>query len=552
MNKMIFILILFNIYLFQPCVNHPQEDLKNEDLKVSYIQDVKEISFPLDSTKDGKPLDYETSFKRIFQYCFINDIETLIIPINKDRLAFYDLNTFKEYHSVPLSRDRNISNFSYVNKDSIFVFYDVNKISYSTYEPLYIQLIDYNGNLTNCDFNIDTLNFNDNTELRLPFIMESNLHPTIIDGNVFFMTQTSGINNIGTSEYQNKFVPLFAYYSSKTKKIKTSAKIMFPHIKEGIFYNTNYKKLNYCTSSNDLPLIRFFYSSTLFEWNYKADMITSHTLKSKIIDSIQPLANQNSLPESLEAVYGSIFYDKYNKIYYSFLHLNQVLYGNYYTLLILADENFNYLGEVLNPKLGGNIQFYRDNIITYYYSNDSIHVKFKKLKKTDMPLQPYLDSIKGVLREQSQNIKQSMPKINMEGNALQSFIQYKFPKIEKNYVLLTLYAGSGCPSCTVEIKELLNENYMILRNLPFYFIYSGTTSEMTDISKYKNLDKLKIVRDSLGIVKNISIIENKFNSLDPRLIVVKNNEVVLDTVYNWKNIQSNLIPTMMSNLGLKQ
>lgn len=47
------------------------------------------------------------------------------------------------------------------------------------------------------------------------------------------------------------------------------------------------------------------------------------------------------------------------------------------------------------------------------------------------------------------------------------------------------------------------------------------------------------------------MIENKFSSLDPRVTVIENNVVIIDTVYNWLN-QSKIIPTIMENLGLKQ
>ncbi len=88
--------------------------------------------------------------------------------------------------------------------------------------------------------------------------------------------------------------------------------------------------------------------------------------------------------------------------------------------------------------------------------------------------------------------------------------------------------------------------------MPFYLIYSGTTSEIEqEIFNYENLEKIKIVKDSLGIVKNMSMIENKFSSLDPRVTVIENNVVIIDTVYNWLN-QSKIIPTIMENLGLKQ
>ncbi len=554
MKNLVFILIAFSLFFILSCSNKSANKVQNEDLKVYQIEDVKLVSFPLDSTKNGKPLDAEMFFNRVFDYCYIDNIETLIIPINRDRLAFYDINSQKEYHSIKIAKNRDIINFSFVNKDSIFVFYDIDILNYDRYEPVYMHLIDYDGNGKVCEYYLDTLNFEDNSDLRLPFITETNLQPTITSGNVFFMTQTSGSENIGSNEYLKKHFPLFAYYNSNTKNIKFSKSIEFPHIKENVFYNTYFRKIRYCLSSNNLPLLRFFYSSTLYEWDYINDKVSSHTLNSKVIDSIKPLPNENSLPQSLEAVYGSILYDKYNEMYYSFVHLNEVVYGNYYTLLILADKDFNYLGEMLNPNLGGNFEFYEDNIISYYYSNDSIHVSYQTLKKTDKPLQPYLDSIKGVLDNQIEKIKSNMPRIDKSGNEniLHAYIKSKFPNIEKDYVLLTLYANGSCPSCLINIKQTLNQNYEVLADLPFYLIYSGTTSEIEqEIFNYENLEKIKIVKDSLGIVKNMSMIENKFSSLDPRVTVIENNVVIIDTVYNWLN-QSKIIPTIMENLGLKQ
>ena len=45
--------------------------------------------------------------------------------------------------------------------------------------------------------------------------------------------------------------------------------------------------------------------------------------------------------------------------------------------------------------------------------------------------------------------------------------------------------------------------------------------------------------------------EGKFNTLDPRLTIIKNGKVVLDSIYDWRQIQSHLIPTMMKNLGIE-
>jgi len=121
MKNLVFILIAFSLFFVLSCSKKSANKVQNEDLKVYQIEDVKLVSFPLDSTKNGKPLDAEMFFNRVFDYCYIDNIETLIIPINRDRLAFYDINSQKEYHSIEILKDRDILNFSFVNKDSIFV-----------------------------------------------------------------------------------------------------------------------------------------------------------------------------------------------------------------------------------------------------------------------------------------------------------------------------------------------------------------------------------------------------------------------------------------------
>ena len=377
---------------------------QKEKLNVYEIINTKILVFPLDSMGSGKP--YDALFrKNPYNYCFIDGIETLIIPINKNRLAFYNLTTQKEYHSVPILQNRSIRNFNFVSKDSIFVFYEIEYIdtTHSKYEPMYLQLLNYAGEAKICEYNIDISNFDDCDDIKLSFDIDKYRYPIIANNSLFFTTETS-INNIGTKTYLEKQLPIFACYDAQTKKIKLSKNIKFPDISEGIFYNTNFSKLNYCLSANNLPLLRFFYSSTVYEWDYRNDQIIPHSLKSRIIDTIPPLKTEYALPQSLNAVYGEINYDKYNKIYYSYLYLNEILYGNYYSILILTDDKFNYLGELLNPPMDWNVRFSKDNIVSYYYYNDSIHVYFQKLIKTNRSLLPYLDSVRTVLGLQKQAI----------------------------------------------------------------------------------------------------------------------------------------------------
>jgi len=107
MKKFIYITI-FGIFTLISCS-------KKEDLKVYDVIKERELIFPIDKPENGNlKLFFEQN--SLFDYAIIDGIETLIIPININRLAFYDLATQKEYHSVPLLPNRTIRNFSYINK----------------------------------------------------------------------------------------------------------------------------------------------------------------------------------------------------------------------------------------------------------------------------------------------------------------------------------------------------------------------------------------------------------------------------------------------------
>jgi hypothetical protein len=68
-----------------------------------------------------------------------------------------------------------------------------------------------------------------------------------------------------------------------------------------------------------------------------------------------------------------------------------------------------------------------------------------------------------VLDNQIEKIKSNMPRIDKSGNEniLHAYIKSKFPNIEKDYVLLTLYTNGSCPSC------LINKNKRLIKIMKF-------------------------------------------------------------------------------------
>lgn len=544
--KFFLVLLLFSLNFF--FVVACTKNNNNEKATIWQIEEEEEIIFPLDHDKNGVPLNYYPYFNCLFDYLEIDGIETLIIPIKDTnyRIAFYDVKNHKEYHSINLKKNRDISNFTFVNKDTIIVFYKPFLFN-GVYEPLYFEMFNYKGESKICDYSIDTTNFTkENIEERMPIPIIPNDKIIVSDGKIYFQTQTDAINTIGFKNNDHINTPLFAYYDFKTKKIIFPKSIVFPNEVIGQYYNTYFKKIHCCLSKNKTPIIRFFYSSTIYSCDKQCESIKRYNLKSKILDTIPALKSEKSSPKSLNAVYGDIIFDNENNLYYSFVYYNNIIYENNYSSLIISDTNFNYLGEILNPPMGANLAFFKKKIILYYYKNDSIHIIYNKIKNTQKPIKPYLDSVKKILKGELH--RTDIDNFLLHDNPVVSYLNKSTNKKSSDRVILILYANEVCPNCEKIILETINDNYKSFINQNFYLIYSGTKNEIRNIRTFENISKINLIIDSTNTLKKIALKEDKEISMEPRLIVVKNNKILLDYNYSWKEVKTKLIDEIIKNL----
>lgn len=355
---------------------------------------------------------------------------------------------------------------------------------------------------------------------------------------------------IGTEEFINNNYPVFMVYDSKSKNLKASKTLKYPYLRNNLFYNTEFPQFHSCLSSEKNPVLRFFYSSELFEWDYENDIVINHSLKSRLIDSIFPLKDEKSNPQNLQALYSTIDYDPYNERYYSDLFIFPYPNARPFIVLIVADKNFNYLGEVVNPRIGGQPIFTKDNIVTYFCERDSIRILYKRIVKTDKKYDNYIDSVKKLIEKEKLKIYSSY----------EIYLNYQYPVFkylkttqnvqEKDFVILSIYENGGCLPCEEEIKKLISQNNAVFAKAPFYLILTGSKEDVINGS-YESFFNLKFIQDTAGIVQQLAYKEDKYSLLNPRLTVVKNKTVVLDTIYDSFHIESDLIPKMLESLGLK-
>lgn len=349
----------------------------------------------------------------LFNYCNVDNIETIIVYTDDNKLAFFNISTKALYHEIQLMKDRPLHAFEYINKDSILLLYDnphnfdtlkyVDKFKDFTYlDSLKFQLADYNGNIKKYyHFNCNKSNFigtNYNIEQVLPpytFLFYKTIKR--IGDIVFFFPAQYGNYNFDTIENN---APFIAYYNLKTEDFVFS-KHKLPNLKDKMYYPSSQDVLNFCISANGLPLLRFFYSSEIFEWDYKNDSLIKYCLKSKLIDTIPPISSPNNDVHSIVAGYSQIYYDKDNELYYSFIYLSSNIFKKNYWSIIIADKNLNYINEIVNPHISSQFAFYDKKIISYSaLAKDTITIIKNKLIKENIDSKKYIDSIRNDIDKQ--------------------------------------------------------------------------------------------------------------------------------------------------------
>lgn len=538
-RNFVILFIAFFIFLFSCNVT------KNKEAKRCEFYLIEKIKIPLDSTKSGIP---DIS---LFDYDTIDDVITLILVINKDRLAFYDISKQIEYHSVPLLKNRKLNNFDYINKDSILLYYEKDYYinGSTTSDDNILQITDYYGNTKICDY-LFTDDKVDKSEI-LPFSINYSERFTSVDNKYFFLTHSYDLNSLRQTEEQNQKFPVFCYYDLNSSEVKVSKSLGFPYTGNQIFYNSMFQKIHSCISANGLPLIRFFYSTDVFEWDYKNDVVKKYQIKSQIFDTVYPISTVTSAPESLMAMYSGISYDPYNKKYYSDLFITDFYTAEINLITVICDKNFNYLGETAGLGLSSMPIFTKDYIIDYWFENDSIVLYYKGLRYTDKALKPYIDSVKMELNKNRIKREKLFDDFKKEyKNELISILDYyKVRKNESDYALLSVYERNGYHPSQKSIKNFISQNNDIFADLPFFLILSGN---QIDVKRYESIENIKLVQDTLAIVEHLGFIEGKNKMLRPRLTIVKDNKIVLDTIFDSYDTESDLLPKLPDNLGFKE
>ena len=180
-------------------------------------------------------------------------------------------------------------------------------------------------------------------------------------------------------------------------------------------------------------------------------------------------------------------------------------------------------------------------LLNIQYPNDStVTINYLKLVKTDRDYDKYIDSCRNVLQTMKQDLEDKK-KALLDGYPPINYVKSQMDINESSYKILTIYCNNGCPGCEYSALYTLLENKEVLNKVPLYIILSARNKrhldsyiEQTGLSYFD-----KIVPDTTGIMVTVA---KSGLVLNPRITVVKDGKVTLDTIYQAMDIEDKLLP----------
>ncbi|MBR3946577.1 MAG: hypothetical protein IKJ56_05670 [Bacteroidales bacterium] len=529
MNRKLLLLILLSVTLFSCKDNTKQTDKYVYDYEVYKIQDVI--------------LAEEDRSQRIQiskQLVNIDGKNVLILNMQCRSLSFYDLESGEKIHDIFIDTLGNMKSFYYLGKDSIFIYDQILRTEQELETPQALRLIDWEGNVKKI-YGYDI----DQGELKNYKYEISKLIPPNNNGFVFCQgsiisssTYSTSYGLLGTKESVENSLPLGIRMDTKENKYHISKHRKYAYIKEGMYYPT-YCQIQVSKCANDLPLFRYPYSSTAFEWDFIHDSVIKHHFKSALDDSIISLPSPAEYGYENPYYYGWDKYDEFNQVHLCGIYFNEKIYGENMHGLIFADKNFQYLGEMFNNKHYPTVSN-KDMSLNVQRKNDSIlTITYLKLVKEDRDYDSYIDSCRNILQTMKQNVENRKNAL-LYGCPSINFVKSQMDIKESSYKILTLY-GEGCIGCDMVTLQTLYENREVLNKVPLYIIVSSGSAK--DLEIYIQNNGLtyydKIAKDTSGIMKSVA---NTSALLNPRITVVENDIITLDTIYQAIDIENKLLP----------
>jgi len=463
--------------------------------------------------------------------------DLLILYLKNKKLLVYDLETEKLIRTINIDWKELLS-FNYINKDSIFLYYNAVYNADYMHDSI-LQMIDNESNIKNCySFKNTPVWCSENPRYSKDSASYSSLlfvEPLPYSMNKIFMAFSKySYSYIGDSSFFNPKLPIAGHFDTQQNKFSAHNKISLPFITEGVFYPRTMERLIISISKNNNPLYSFKYTPFFYEYNVEKDEIQSYYLKSKLIDTIMPTAEpckKTSLPSL--AQYNQFFYNNNNNQYYRVLNLPETIYGKNKSAIIAADKNYNYIAEGIIPSghSSRNFLFKNENTILWnlektFANKGKLYFSVYKLNITNGNIE--YQAIKMVEKDSLEECNLIKNK-NKKSSNINEYIQKNSKIKDSSFAVTIVPVNYSCPSCVEQAIDMFYRNKEACEESNIYLILSTNNPVQTEARlKEKNI----FISDNVFIDgKEEYLNYHKFDLFNPRLIIVKNNKITLDTMY---------------------
>lgn len=489
------------------------------------------------------------SYPRCIQ---VTDSFIVVYYYSKDSLFIYDSKSCELIYRVPVDY-HSLHGLFFINNDSIWVFGETKK---GHKHPFY--LIDVHGNVKK---KIDVRDYVKTEDIK-DFVQVGD-NNFIYDNKLFFSLyyyQEDG-KNIHYRKHS-----IIGYYDLLKDSVVFNDKLYFPYIKDGIYYPINDYYMRYCpfftiNDKKDEIIISFSYTPSYYVWNFKTNQVKLfNNAKSVLMDTIMPYnrpINRND-PEFYPysktiGIFSEINYLKGQDVYLRHLKLPEDAYGQENNVLAFMDGEKKYLGEVSSDNLtieNSKIFFREWNndslVLAYNSKKNKLNIYLGRLKFIPVKQINYINKMKSKAKKSKEKEEYEVCRIignkqNIEKKDVLLYLKEKH-NINDSTFSAIIMNSQGCPGCNNYIlNNFLNINKSVFFNMeqnPFYLVYvdkneSRALIKNNVLSEFVNFEQ-KVKIDTTTLYEKF----NPSNSFNPRLILVRQNKILSDSVYMPANLHN--------------
>lgn len=507
-----FIFLLLSI-LFSYC-NTKHEKIVSFDLK-------EKIFLPLPDEVKNDVITYPKIIK------FIDNGKEIIVNFyQKNSLYFYDLQKKSIIGKINFPFTFNLDNFEYINNDSILLFLSgVNYFYYDTAIVVINRLGDikhafaliHNQIISSFAFNLKDLNDEKYFNALFPLFTSNGLYKN----KVFFVI------NVSHEKFINEpFIPILGYFNFENCKtiVDTSKTYPFKNKIKTFNFSQNVLKLNFTVENKNDMFINFNYSPVVYKVDLETNSIKPLYLNSKLIDTTN-VYNENYYGKKITYFYSYVHFCEPFKKYIRFTA--KMKDNVWYRSIVTYDTNFKYLGECFFSK---PLSYRKGKAYYYYIDNDSLIIEEYIPEEIPYKNAEFENELKSIMNKDviySNEACYINSRTTGRKKNVYDFLKNRKISFDSTCSILILHEN-GCGPCNEYFINFIKNNLFLLnmKDKPFKFVYiTNDTNKTKKIFKQEKIEP--VILDKPQNYNSYHF----FNIFNPRLVLIKNNKIISDTIY---------------------